>query len=329
MKHTAESIAKAVGARLVGDGTREVRRVAGIEAADEFSLVFVESERYLDAALQSRAGAVVAGEFAASATAPVPLLIAAQPKLAFTRAARILQPKEHSAPGIHATAVLDPSANLGADVCIEAHAVIGANVTIGEGTRIGAGTVMAAGVRIGAGCDIGANVSIYSGSTLGDHVVVHAGAVLGSDGFGYVRDKATGRYEQFPQVGTLEVYDDVEIGANTTIDRGALGATVIGRGTKIDNLCQIGHNVRLGENVVIAALVGISGSVEVGNNVVMAGQVGIADHARIEDGVILGARAAVATGKVLRGAGTVYVGFPARPLREFLREQARSAKEKK
>jgi UDP-3-O-[3-hydroxymyristoyl] glucosamine N-acyltransferase len=121
----------------------------------------------------------------------------------------------------------------------------------------------------------------------------------------------------------------VEIGANTCIDRGALGATVIGRGTKIDNLCQIGHNVRIGENVVVAALVGISGSVEVGNNVVMAGQVGIADHVRVEDGVILGARAAVASGKVLRGAGTVYVGFPARPLREFLREQARSAKGKK
>ncbi len=155
-------------------------------------------------------------------------------------------------------------------------------------TRIGAGCAIGRGVKIGRECEIYPRVTIYAGTTLGDRVIVHAGAVLGSDGFGYVRDAKSGRYEKFPQVGRLVIEDDVEIGANTTIDRGALDETRIGRGTKIDNLVHIGHNCRLGQNVVIAAQTGLSGSIVIENDVVLGGQVGIGEHARIEEGVMLG-----------------------------------------
>src|SRR5439155_11239716 len=156
----------------------------------------------------------------------------------------------------------------------------------------------------------------------GNRVAVHAGAVLGSAGFGYVRDEQTGVYEAFPQIGRLEIGDDVEIGANATIDRGALDATVIGRGVKIDNLVHIAHNVIIGDNVVIAALTGISGSVVIEKNAVIAGQVGIADHVRVEEGAILGAQCGVPSKKVIRGKGVVFWGTPARPIAEYLKELA-------
>jgi UDP-3-O-[3-hydroxymyristoyl] glucosamine N-acyltransferase len=161
---------------------------------------------------------------------------------------------------------------------------------------------------------------------LGDRVIVHAGAILGSDGFGYVRDPKNGRYEKFPQVGRLVIEDDVEIGANTTIDRGALDETRIGRGTKIDNLVHIGHNCRLGENVVIAAQTGLSGSVVIENDVVLGGQVGIGEHARIEAGVMLGGQGGVLPNKVLRGKGVAFWGTPAQPVRQYLKQLAALAR---
>jgi len=200
--------------------------------------------------------------------------------------------------------------------------VIDADVVIGDGSWVGAGSVIGAAVQLGKQCRIYPNVTIYPGVTLGDRVVVHAGAVLGSDGFGYVRDPDTGRYEQFPQIGTLKIEDDVEIGANATVDRGALDTTVIRRGTKIDNLVHIGHNVQVGQDVVIAAQTGISGSAVIEDGVVIAGQVGIADHVRIESGAILGAQSGVPSKKVIRGKGIVFWGTPARPIREYLRELA-------
>jgi UDP-3-O-[3-hydroxymyristoyl] glucosamine N-acyltransferase len=227
---------------------------------------------------------------------------------------------------MHESAVVHASARLGAGVGVEACSVIGENVVIGDGSWIGAGAVIGVGVVVGKECEIYPRVTIYPGTTLGDRVKVHAGAVLGSDGFGYVRDGKTGRYEKFPQIGTLHIRDDVEIGANTTVDRGALDATVIGRGTKIDNLVHVGHNVVIGEDVVLAAQVGISGSTVVGNGVVMGGQAGIGDHARIEDGVILGGQSGVLPKKVMRGKGVVFWGTPARPLREFLRQLAALAR---
>jgi UDP-3-O-[3-hydroxymyristoyl] glucosamine N-acyltransferase len=157
-------------------------------------------------------------------------------------------------------------------------------------------------------------------------VIVHGGATLGSDGFGYVRDSNTGHYHKFPQIGRLEIEDDVEIGANSTIDRGALDVTRIRRGTKIDNLVHVGHNVQIGEDVVIAAQTGLSGSAVVEDNVIIGGQVGIADHVRIESGAILGAQSGIPTKKIIRGKGVVFWGTPARPIREYLKELAVLAK---
>jgi UDP-3-O-[3-hydroxymyristoyl] glucosamine N-acyltransferase len=207
-------------------------------------------------------------------------------------------------------------------VTIEEHAVIGDQVHIGENSRVGAGCVIGPDVEIGSNCRLYPNVTVYPGTMLGDRVVIHAGAVLGSDGFGYVRDSKSGRYEKFPQMGTLEVEDDVEIGANSTIDRGALDVTRIRRGTKIDNLVHVGHNVDIGEDVVIAAQTGLSGSAVVESNVIIGGQVGIADHVRIEAGAILGAQSGIPSNKVIRGKGIVFWGTPARPIKEYLKELA-------
>jgi UDP-3-O-[3-hydroxymyristoyl] glucosamine N-acyltransferase len=179
---------------------------------------------------------------------------------------------------------------------------------------------------IGEDCKIYPKVTIYPGTRIGSRVIVHAGAVLGSDGFGYVRDPESGRYEKFPQIGRLEIEDDVEIGANTTIDRGALETTRIGRGTKVDNLVHIGHNCQIGDNVVIAAQAGFSGSIVIENNVVIGGQVGVGEHARIQDGVLLGGQAGVLPKKVLRGKGIAFWGTPAKPLREYLKSLAALAK---
>ena len=232
--------------------------------------------------------------------------------------------------GIHPSAIVPASAELGNDVAIGARAILGEHVKIGDETTIGAGAVIGDKVAIGSHCRLDANVTIYPGTTLGDRVIVQAGAVLGSEGFGYVRDSTTGRYEQSPQIGRLVIEDDVEIGANSTIDRGALDETRIRRGAKIDNLVHIGHNVLIGENVVIAAQTGISGSAVIEDNVIIGGQVGIADHVRIEEGAILGAQSGIPTKKVIRGKGVVFWGTPARPIREYLKELAflsRSAKQ--
>jgi UDP-3-O-[3-hydroxymyristoyl] glucosamine N-acyltransferase len=182
------------------------------------------------------------------------------------------------------------------------------------------------GVQIGVDCSIHPNVTIYPGTRIGNRVTVHAGAVLGSDGFGYVRDPESGRYEKFPQIGRLEIEDDVEIGANTTIDRGALEVTRIGRGAKLDNLVHIGHNCQIGEDVIIAAQVGFSGSVVVENNAVIGGQVGVGEHARIQEGVLLGGQAGVLPKKILRGKGVAFWGTPAKPLREYLKSLAALAR---
>lgn len=322
MKHSLTEVAQASGARLVGDSAVQVGGLAAVGSATPDDLVFAEDERTLQQALNSPAGAVITGPFAESVKVSKPLLIAAQPKLAFARAAKLLVPVRRHEPGVHSTAIIHHSVKLGKLVAIQPHAVLTEGVEVGERTRIGPGTAIGQGVKIGANCNLAANVTVYPGTTIGDRVVVHGGAVLGSDGFGFVRDSETGHYVKFPQVGTLLIEDDVEIGANTTIDRGALGPTVVGSGTKIDNLVQIAHNVRIGKNVVIAAQTGISGSSVVEDNVLIGGQVGIADHCYIEEGVILGAQCGVPSNKCIRGKGVVYWGTPARPLPQVLKELA-------
>ncbi len=323
MQLSIEAVARAAGARIVcGEGTAVLSGVAEIDAATEQDLVFVEHEKDLPRALESAAGAIVAGQFAARCQGRKPVLVCAQPKLGFVRAAACLCPPARREPGIHATAIVDDSAVLGRDVAIGERATIEAQVRVGDRTQIGAGVVVGKGAVVGEDCDIKANVVVYAGTRIGHRVVVHAGAVLGSDGFGFVRDETTGRYEKFPQVGWLEIGNDVEIGANVTVDRGALGATVVADGTKLDNLVHLGHNVHVGRNVVMAAQVGIAGSSVVEDDVMMGGQVGIGDHAHIGEGVMLGGQTGVPTGKVLRGKRVTFWGTPARPLRECLRQLA-------
>ncbi len=326
MRRSLRSVAEAVQAQLVGDGTVEVSGVASIAQASPADLVFVEDEKHLRFALESRAAAVVVGKFAAEKDSKKPMLISTQPKLTFSRAAKFLFPAPDRHPGVHPSAVVHASARLGKAVSVGERVVIGESAEIGDRTWIGAGTVVGVQVSIGSDCELYPNVTIYPGARLGNRVIVHAGAVLGSDGFGYVRNQATGHYEKFPQVGRLEIGDDVEIGANTTIDRGALEVTRIGRGAKIDNLVHVGHNCQIGEDVVIAAQTGLSGSIVIEKDVVLGGQVGIGEHARIEEGVMLGGQGGVLPNKVLRGKGVAFWGTPARPVREYLKQLAALAR---
>jgi UDP-3-O-[3-hydroxymyristoyl] glucosamine N-acyltransferase len=319
---SVKEVADFVQARVLGDETVRLSGISSVDSATPGDLIFVDHEGNLSLALESRASAVIVGDFAAGPTNSKTVLLAAQPRLAFARAAQLLCPRPERKPGVHPSAIVHPSARLTDGVCVEERVVIGEGVNIGDSTRIGAGSIIGMKVSIGCDCDLYPNVAIYPGVRLGDRVIVHSGAVLGSDGFGYVRDQATGRYEKFPQIGLLEIEDDVEIGANATIDRGALDATRIGRGTKIDNLVHVGHNCQIGEDVVIAAQTGLSGSAVLENGVVVAGQVGIADHVRVEAGAILGAQCGVPSKKVIRGKGIVFWGTPARPIREYLKELA-------
>ncbi|MHB8301440.1 MAG: UDP-3-O-(3-hydroxymyristoyl)glucosamine N-acyltransferase [Acidobacteriaceae bacterium] len=304
-----------------------VQRVASVQDADARSLVFAESESALREAAESNAAAILTTPQLAVLLGPCTkaLLLVAQPRLAFAQAAILLRTTV-SPSGVHPTAIVPANATLGKNLSIGPYTVLGENARIGDGTRIGAGCAIADGVLIGSDCRIFPNVAIYSGVTLGARVTVHAGCVLGSDGFGYVRDAIAGTYTQFPQQGTLVVEDDVEIGANTTIDRGALQETRIERGTKLDNLVHIGHNVRVGRNVAIAAQTGISGSSTVGEGAVLGGQVGIGEHATVGPHVILGGGAGVLSKKRLRGPGLVFWGRPAQPLREYLKGLAMLAR---
>jgi UDP-3-O-[3-hydroxymyristoyl] glucosamine N-acyltransferase len=327
MKRTLRDLAAKLNCHLVGDTSITVTGVSSLQSATSDSLVFVEDAQHLDTALRSSAAAVIAGDFASSA-ASKPILISAQPRLTFARAAKLLRDPDRDS-DVHPTAIVPVSAKIGKNVAIGPRAILSEHVRVGDETTIGAGSVIGTSATIGSHCRIDPNVTIYPGTTLGDRVVVQAGAVLGSEGFGYVRDSKTGRYEQFPQIGGLVIEDDVEIGANSTIDRGALDETRISRGTKIDNLVHIGHNVQIGQDVIIAAQTGLSGSVTIEDNVIMGGQVGIADHVRVEAGAILGAQSGIPTKKIIRGKGIVFWGTPARPIREYLKELAflsRSAK---
>jgi UDP-3-O-[3-hydroxymyristoyl] glucosamine N-acyltransferase len=320
MNRTVHELADELGCRLVGEGKWHVSGIASFVSASPTDIVFADDEKTLSEAQRSVAGAIITGEFATASSKP--LLIARQPRLAFARAGELLISKAELRPGIHASAVVDPSASIFPNVEVGPHVVIGKHARIGAYTRIGAGCCIGERVVIESGCNFGPNVTIYPGVSIGKRVIVHAGAVLGSDGFGYVRDEKTGRYEKFPQIGKLDIEDDVEIGANSTIDRGALDRTHIGRGTKIDNLVHVGHNVQIGKDVVIAAQTGLSGSAVLEDGVIVAGQVGIADHVRIESGAILGAQCGVPSKKVIRGKGVVFWGTPARPIREYLKELA-------
>jgi UDP-3-O-[3-hydroxymyristoyl] glucosamine N-acyltransferase len=324
---TVGELVKVLGGKLVQGSPQWM--VDGVNSAAlgcPSEVAFAEDATAAAKALASQSGVIVlrAGNPELYGQAKC-IIEAEQPRMWFALAGKLLNPLPPPS-GVHPTAVIGQHVDIGENVSIGPNAIVENFAAIGDGTRIEAGAIIGEGVGIGEFCHIYPRVVIYAGTTIGNWVVAHAGAVLGADGFGYVRDAATGAYTQFPQQGTLVIEDDVEIGANSTIDRGALKETRIRRGTKIDNLVHIGHNCDIGEDVIIVSGTGISGSCTVGKGAVIAGQVGIGDHAHIGPGVILGGQAGVLSGKTVTNEGlrpgTVLWGTPARPLPQVLREIA-------
>ncbi len=312
MTKTASELAQFLGCALEGNATAAISGVAAPESASGSDLIYVESGKQLGKAATSSAGCVVLppGLELAGKT----LLRSANPKLAFARAAAWLLPPSPIAIGIHPTAVIAPSAQLAPGVAVGPYAVIEEDAKIGAATQIGAFCLVGRGSRIGKECRLYPRVTLYAGTSLADRVILHSGAVIGSDGFGYVEDQ--GRRIKFPQVGGIEIQSDVEIGANTTVDRGSLGRTEIGAGVKLDNLVHIAHNVHVGENTVMAAQTGVSGSVLIGRNAAFGGQAGLGDHCQIEDGAVIGGQAGILPGKIVR-RGQLIWGTPGRPLEKF------------
>jgi UDP-3-O-[3-hydroxymyristoyl] glucosamine N-acyltransferase len=301
-----------------GDGDREIRRVAPLEDAGLEDLSFATRGRGLKLAGESRAGCLlVPVDFANESQRTI--IRTSDPRASAARAIPKLHPKVDPQPGVHPTAILGPGAIIGYGASIGPLVCIGAGVKVGTGSVIGAGSVIGDYVHIGESCTIHPRVTIYREVILGNDVVLHSGCVIGADGFGFVL--TDGIYEKFPQIGRVEIGDAVEIGANSCVDRAALGVTSIGDGTKIDNLVHIGHNCRIGRHVVIAAQTGFSGGVIVEDYAVIGGQVGIGDKARIESRAVLGSGSGVLTSKVVR-AGQVVWGTPARPLKECLEQMA-------
>lgn len=313
---TVAELAAHVGGKVVGDPTIVIRGLARLELAADHEIAFVEDQRWFAAAAASRASCVIVPE-AAPVAAPC-RIEARKPKLAFVQIAELLLPRSSGAPSIHPTAIIEEGAAIHPSVSIGPHASIGAHTRIGPETRIAAGVVIGRHVAIGSGCALYPNVVLYDRVQIGDRVILHAGACIGADGFGYVRDLEA--YRKFPQLGTVTIEDDVELGAGACVDRGALGPTRVGRGSKLDNLVHVGHNVDIGERVVIAAQTGISGSVVIEDDVVLAGQVGIADHVRVQRGAVIGAKAGVPSGKIIRRGS--WWGIPAQPLANFKRLHA-------
>jgi len=304
---------------LEGEGDPEIIAVAALELAGPSDIAFVGSRKAATNAAASHAGCLlVPQDFPQGRT----LIRVADPRAAFARVVTLLHPQPRAAPAVHATAVIAEDAHLPKTATVGPYVSIGAGARIGERSSIGAGCVIGAGVRIGCDCLLHANVTIYDNVIVGDRAVLHSGCVLGADGFGFVR--SGDHYEKFPQIGRVEIGNDVEIGANSCVDRAALGVTKIGDGVKLDNMVHIAHNCTIGRHVVIAAQTGLSGGVVVEDYAVIGGQVGIGDKARIESGAVLGSGCGILTSKIVR-KGQVVWGTPARPLREHLEQLANLA----
>lgn len=308
-------LARHAGAELTGRGDVEILAVTDLEHAHPQALVMVADARKLAGAEASAAGALLVAE--ATPSTRKPALRARNLRAAFARALAALAPASRPAAGVHASAVVAPNARVSADATLGPHVVVSDDAEVGTRTVIGAGAVIGARARVGADCLIHANVTIYPDCVIGDRVIVHSGAVIGSDGFGYAADE--GVHVKIPHLGRVVVEDDVEIGANATIDRGTLGETRIGRGTKIDNLVQVAHNVTVGPHSIIVAQVGISGSATIGEGALLAGQAGVRDHVTIGAGAVVLGKAGV-TKHVPPGA--TVSGYPAREHRAQLRLEA-------
>jgi UDP-3-O-[3-hydroxymyristoyl] glucosamine N-acyltransferase len=311
-----EKIAEIVGGKLIGTTDAEILGVASLENAQAGEISFVEKTDFAENAKKTKASCLLVPENF-DAELPCASIRVKNPKLAFAKAAEQLYPPQIRYNENHKSAVIAESAYVRA-------AYIGAFVSVGENTYIGEGVEIHDGVKIGSNVEIRKytiihpNCVIYDNVSIGYDCIIHAGVVIGADGFGFVRDAE--KYVKFPQIGTVVIEDDVEIGANTCIDRGALGETRIGEGTKIDNLVQIAHNVQIGRRVVIASQTGISGSTVIEDDCVIGGQVGFGDHARVLSGAIIGSQAGVLPGKIVRAG--VWWGTPVQPLDEYKRQNA-------
>jgi UDP-3-O-[3-hydroxymyristoyl] glucosamine N-acyltransferase len=317
-KISVSELAELVGGQVHGDSQTLIERIANLEDAQEHEIAYVDNEKFFAAARTSNASClIVPNGFATAFTTPA-TMESSNPKLSFSIIGAALNPPKHREPTIHASAFVAETA----DISLTAY--IGPNVSIGEysivraGTRIEAGTAIGDNVSIGAGCVIHPNVVLYDNVSIGNNVILHAAVCIGADGFGYVRDRMG--YHKFPQIGTVVIEDDVELGAHTCVDRAALGRTRIGRGTKLDNMVHVGHNCDIGERVVIAAQTGISGSVVIEDEAVIGGQVGFGDHTRVQKGAIIGSKAGILPGKIVRPG--VWWGIPVQPLDEYKRMNA-------
>jgi UDP-3-O-[3-hydroxymyristoyl] glucosamine N-acyltransferase len=315
---TAQAVADLVGGRLLGDGGVVLTAVGPLDRAGPGTLTLAVSPRYAGALEASRAGAVlVPPGLADSPAGPAARIVVGDPYGSIVQVIRRLFPAAAGPPGIDPTARIGPGCELGADVAIGPHVVLGREVRLADRCRLAEGVSIGDGVTIGEDSRLDARVICYPGARIGRRVILKAGAVIGGDGFGYLSRGAV--HERIPHVGGCIIGDDVEIGSNSCVDRGSLDDTVIGQGTKLDNLVHVGHNVRIGERCLLMAGVGVAGSTRLGDDVILAGHVGVTDHLTIGDRVQVAAKSAVISNVP---AGSVFSGNPARPNRQVLRAQA-------
>jgi len=311
---TLEELARLAGGSVKGNGKAVITGFASLEDAGAGDITFAAEKKYFASAKASKASAIIA---AAEIEGVENLLLARNPQLAFVKAVEALSPQQRPEAGISPRAEVHPGAAIGAGVSIQSFCVVEDGAEVGEGTVLYPGVYIGRGAKIGSGCVLYQGVAIREGCVVGDRVIIHCNSVVGSDGFGYVRDGAT--YAKVPQKGIVRIEDDVELGACVTVDRATLGETVIGRGTKIDNLVQIAHNVRIGEDTVIVAQAGIAGSTRIGSRVQLGGQVGVGGHITIGDEVGVGAKSGVTGDLPSQG---VFSGMPAIPHGQWLRAQS-------
>lgn len=311
-------LAEHTGGRVVGDENISIGRIADLALAKPGDIAYVEDEEHFEAARESEASCLIVPDGFKSSGVERALIQVAKPKLAFALVAQLLHPQKRREPTVHTTAAIPDNVDIDLTVYIGPHVSVGEGVRIAAGTRIEAGAVIGDRVTLGHDCVVHPGVVLYDDVTIGNRVILHAGVCIGADGFGYVRDEMS--YHKFPQVGTVVIEDDVELGAHTCVDRAALGQTRIGRGTKIDNMVHVGHNCNIGERVIIAAQTGISGSVIIEDDVVIGGQVGFGDHVRVQSGAVIGSKAGILPGKIVRPG--VWWGIPIQPLDDYKRMNA-------
>lgn len=307
-----KEIASFLGGTLVGESEAEILRVAAVETASKNAITFLEK---IDPSknLNEISASCVLTKKEFEQSLPCPRIEVESPKLSFALIAEILHPRKALDSEIHKSAVISDTASIGNEVFIGAFCCVGENSSVGDKTQIRAGAKIGDNVKIGKNCVLHPNVFVEDNCTIGDNIILHSGVVIGADGFGFVRGDED--YVKFPQIGTVVIEDNVEIGANSCVDRGALGETRIGQGTKIDNLVQVAHNVQIGKRVVIASQTGISGSVVIEDDCVIGGQVGFGDHCTIKSGAVIGSQAGVLPGKIVREG--VWWGTPVQPLNDY------------